>query len=128
MEIIYIENMGSNAQQPYKAPYSCEMQYCFIATIALLIAYCWVSFFSVPPVRRKKAFTVEFMKQFHQEHAQAFPDAYKDLSAEDKEKKLDEDLAGGLPDVGNGRYSQKLPYEHWLALNSAMRAHMNFYE
>ena len=104
------------------------MQYCFIAVISLLIAYCWISFFAVPPVRRKQAFTVEYMRQFHTEHAQAFPEIYANLSGEALTARLDKDLAGGLPDVGNGRYSQKLTYEKWLAMNNAMRSHMNFYE
>jgi len=35
---------------------------------------------------------------------------------------------GGYPDMGNGRYSQKLSYEQWYKFNNAQRAHYNFIE
>jgi glutathione S-transferase len=34
----------------------------------------------------------------------------------------------GYPDMGNGRYSQKLSYKDWYEFNSAQRAHYNFLE
>ena len=35
---------------------------------------------------------------------------------------------GGFPDMGTGRYSQRLSYGKWLALNQAQRVHYNFIE
>ena len=34
----------------------------------------------------------------------------------------------GYPDFGSGVYSKKLPYDKWLRLNSALRAHINTME
>jgi hypothetical protein len=33
---------------------------------------------------------------------------------------------GGYPDMGNGRYSAKLPYQEWYRFNNAQRVHNNF--
>ena len=33
---------------------------------------------------------------------------------------------GGYPDMGNGRYSEKLSYSDWIKFNNAQRAHLNF--
>ena len=63
---------------------------------------------------RPKTFTKEFMSQFKEEHAQAFPGS--------------EPQTGGAPDAGDGRYSDKLDYKHWLEFNNANRTHMNFVE
>lgn len=35
---------------------------------------------------------------------------------------------GGYPDMGSGRYSSKLTYEHWYKFNNAQRVHYNFIE
>eukprot|EP00005_Dracoamoeba_jomungandri_P005421 CAMPEP_0174258656 /NCGR_PEP_ID=MMETSP0439-20130205/7616_1 /TAXON_ID=0 /ORGANISM="Stereomyxa ramosa, Strain Chinc5" /LENGTH=156 /DNA_ID=CAMNT_0015342247 /DNA_START=37 /DNA_END=507 /DNA_ORIENTATION=+ len=35
---------------------------------------------------------------------------------------------GGYPDMGNGRYSQKLTHEQWLEFNNYQRAHYNYVE
>ena len=35
---------------------------------------------------------------------------------------------GGYPDMGNGRYAEKLSYREWLLFNNAARAHLNFTE
>eukprot|EP01017_Pseudomicrothorax_dubius_P051011 TRINITY_DN9747_c0_g1_i1.p1 TRINITY_DN9747_c0_g1~~TRINITY_DN9747_c0_g1_i1.p1 ORF type:complete len:161 (+),score=35.82 TRINITY_DN9747_c0_g1_i1:122-604(+) len=34
----------------------------------------------------------------------------------------------GYPDMGNGRYSDKLSYKEWFEFNNAQRAHYNFVE
>lgn len=34
----------------------------------------------------------------------------------------------GYPDMGNGRYSQKLDYSDWLMFNKAQRVHYNYIE
>lgn len=49
------------------------------------------------------------MEQFSQEHQGTPP-------------------SGGLPDAGNGRYSQKLSYKEWFLFNNAQRAHYNYLE
>ena len=37
-------------------------------------------------------------------------------------------LKGGYPDMGNGRYSDKLSYKDWYNFNNTQRAHYNFLE
>jgi glutathione S-transferase len=63
---------------------------------------------------RKKVFTEEFLKEnFGKEHMEAF----------------NEEIKGeGYPDMGGGKYSQKLSYKQWYEFNSAQRAHYNFLE
>eukprot|EP01113_Clastostelium_recurvatum_P031150 TRINITY_DN385_c0_g1_i2.p1 TRINITY_DN385_c0_g1~~TRINITY_DN385_c0_g1_i2.p1 ORF type:complete len:177 (+),score=45.29 TRINITY_DN385_c0_g1_i2:479-1009(+) len=34
----------------------------------------------------------------------------------------------GYPDMGSGKYSQKLSFDHWLLFNNAQRVHYNFIE
>ena len=64
---------------------------------------------------RFRIFNREFMAQFKEEHEKAF--------GEGKEP-----AAGGFPDCGDGRYSEKLDYKSWVEFNNAMRVHMNFVE
>ena len=65
--------------------------------------------------KRGKTFTPEFMKEhFEKEHKEAFPNQ--------------EVPRGGYPDMGNGRYSQKLTYEQWFNFNNAQRTHYNYME
>jgi Uncharacterized relative of glutathione S-transferase, MAPEG superfamily len=63
---------------------------------------------------RKKLFTKEFLEtNFGAEHKAA----------------TGTDIApGGYPDVGCGRYSQKLSYKDWYDFNNAQRAHLNLVE
>jgi len=35
---------------------------------------------------------------------------------------------GGYPDMGNGKYAQKLPLDAWVDFNNGQRAHYNFLE
>ena len=65
-------------------------------------------------VARKKTFTQEFMeKNFADEHKKAFGAAAP---------------KGGYPDMGYGRYSQRLSYEDWYNFNNAQRVHYNYFE
>jgi len=65
-------------------------------------------------VARKKTFTQEFMeKNFADEHKKAFGAAAP---------------KGGYPDMGYGRYSQRLSYEDWYNFNNAQRVHYNYLE
>lgn len=36
--------------------------------------------------------------------------------------------SSGYPDMGNGRYSDKLSYPDWLLFNKAQRVHLNYLE
>ena len=38
------------------------------------------------------------------------------------------DLVNGYPDMGNGRYAEKLAYKDWYELNRIQRGHKNFLE
>ena len=78
----------------------------------ILIVYIFTSF--VPGGARSKAFSKEFLKQFEEEH--------KAATGEDSLP------GGGYPDMGNGRYADKLSYEAWFKFNCAQRAHYNFLE
>lgn len=54
---------------------------------------------------RIKAYTKEFMAQFAEEHAKAFP-------------KRPEPPQWGYPDTGNGTFGKKLPYKQWYDVNN----------
>ena len=63
---------------------------------------------------RSKVFTKEFMKEnFEKEHAQV---------------NQGQIAPGGYPDMGSGRYSEKLSYKEWYMFNCAQRVHYNFVE
>lgn len=68
---------------------------------------------------RKKAFKCdEFLKnakveQLQDEHKKAFGGPINDL---------------GYPDMGNGRYTDLIPYEKWVSFNNAQRGHYNMVE
>ena len=63
---------------------------------------------------RRKAFSKEFMeKHFGEEHKKAFG------GSPPKQ---------GYPDMGNGRFSDKLDYKTWYNFNNRQRAHYNFVE
>jgi glutathione S-transferase len=70
--------------------------------------------FLFPGKIRGEIFTEEFMKTH-------FADQHKSATGEEVQK-------GGYPDMGNGRYSDKLSYEQWYKFNNAQRAHYNFIE
>ena len=57
---------------------------------------CWLISFIVVVPARTRTFTKEFMQQF------------------------EDAPIGGLPDNGDGRYSEKLPYKKWFEFNNAM--------
>ena len=68
----------------------------------------------VIPGGARKVFTKEFME----EH---FGEEHKNATGKEIEK-------GGAPDMGSGRYSQKLSYKEWYDFNNAQRAHYNYVE
>ena len=82
--------------------------------IAVLCIECFVIGMVVVGRARSRTFTKEFMAQFKDVHAAAFPGS--------------EPAAGGFPDAGEGRYSDALPYKNWVDFNNAFRTHINFVE
>ena len=81
---------------------------------AVICLECFLIGMVVVGPARTKAFNKEFMDQFKEEHERAFPGS--------------QPAVGGAPDAGEGRYSDKLPYKHWVEFNNAMRTHVNFVE
>eukprot|EP00351_Strombidinopsis_sp_SopsisLIS2011_P001689 CAMPEP_0116880588 /NCGR_PEP_ID=MMETSP0463-20121206/12526_1 /TAXON_ID=181622 /ORGANISM="Strombidinopsis sp, Strain SopsisLIS2011" /LENGTH=78 /DNA_ID=CAMNT_0004531335 /DNA_START=41 /DNA_END=274 /DNA_ORIENTATION=+ len=69
-----------------------------VSTLALSVICHMMPFFIVTPARMR-IFNKEFMNQFNEEHAEAFPGT--------------EPAVGGFPDIGDGRYSDKLSYKQW---------------
>ena len=85
----------------------------FALSIFLVVfSYLWISF--VPGVARGRVFNAEFMKQFDELH--------KAETGEEKAPK------GGYPDMGCGRFSEKLSYKDWYEFNLAQRVHYNYLE
>merc|ERR1712046_92859 len=70
--------------------------------------------FVVGPARGK-AFPAEFMEQFKEEHQKAFGEGSAPI-------------AGGFPDCGDGRFSDKLEYKKWVEDSNAHRAQRNAVE
>mmetsp|Transcript_21965 Transcript_21965/g.24797 ORF Transcript_21965/g.24797 Transcript_21965/m.24797 type:complete len:171 (-) Transcript_21965:158-670(-) len=90
-----------------------EAEYGYVIWTAVAICLeCMFTGYYIMSVRQK-TFTEEFMEQFHSEHSRAFglPPAKH-----------------GYPDMGSGRYSDKLEYKEWVIFNNAQRAHYNFVE
>ena len=87
-------------------------------TAALILFHCSMTGFLVTGPQRKKHFSEEFMKEnFQTEHERHFPDG--------KAKEL---AKGGYPDMGSGRYSEKLSYKAWYEFNVAQRIHYHYLE
>src|SRR5438132_1566735 len=64
---------------------------------------------------RKKVFSPEFMEgNFKTEHERFFPDSKVPKS--------------GYPDMGSGRFSEKLSYKEWYLFNNGQRIHYNYME
>ena len=90
-----------------------EYAYVLLANFALVVVYFLIGGFGVGTARRK-TFTKDFMeKHFSEEHKKHFGSAAP---------------KGGYPDMGNGRYSERLSYEQWFHFNNAQRVHYNFLE
>lgn len=89
--------------------------YGWVVLVAVLLALEIVAIgFIFPGRARSKCFTKEFMElNFGQEHKQS---TGKDIGE------------GGYPDMGSGRYSQKLTYEEWYLFNNYQRVHANYLE
>lgn len=71
--------------------------------------------FLIPMRAREQVFTKEFMlANFEKEH--------RENTGQNVEN------THGYPDMGQGRYSDKLPYNDWLKFAKAQRTHYNFLE
>jgi hypothetical protein len=68
---------------------------------------------------RARAFTAEY---YRRPGVKALVEEHKKATGEDKLPR------SGYPDMGQGRFSDELPYDAWLALNNAQRAHYNAIE
>jgi len=90
-------------------------EYKYVLLLAVILAIqCQAIAFTVIPNARRKAFPTKFMEQH-------FGEEYK------KELGKSPPL-GGLPDMGCGRFSEKLSFSEWVNFNSAQRVHANFVE
>jgi glutathione S-transferase len=87
-----------------------------LLSATLLSFECIVTGFAIPGRARGKVFNKDFMKanfdEVHFEHTQK-----EDITTQD-----------GYPDMGSGRFSEKLSYADWLYFNRAQRVHYNFIE
>ena len=83
-----------------------EYPYVILACVILCIECILFSFFTGR--QRGKVFSREFMEEnFGEEHIEA-------MNEEEVERELS---AGGFPDGGDGRYSEKLSYRDWYIFN-----------
>jgi len=75
---------------------------------------CIFTGYTVPMKARAKVFGKEFMEaNFGEIHKNEVGGTPSNL---------------GYPDMGSGKYAEKLPYKDWYYLNNAMRAHYHFVE
>ena len=94
--------------------------YRYVALTASLILFHYVltSFISAGKTRGR-TFTPEFMEQnfktLHERH----------FTEEGKQKVVPK---GGYPDMGSGRFSEKLSYKQWYEFNVAQRIHYHYLE
>lgn len=84
-----------------------------LALSAISIHYFIVGFFMALPAR-SKIFNKEYLqKNFGEIHSSEVGG---------------EIAGGGYPDMGSGRYAEKLSYGDWFRFNNAQRAHYNYLE
>ncbi len=93
----------------FKGPEDLNL-YRYVALTATLILFHYtMTGFLVPGGVRGKVFTEEFMKEnFETEHERHFGDT-----------KANKVPKHGYPDMGSGRYSDKLSYKDWFNFNKA---------
>ena len=93
--------------------------YRYVALVASLILFHYsMTGFIGPGSLRGKIFTPLFMEEnFKTEHERHFGET----TAKDLPK-------GGYPDMGSGRYSDKLSYKDWYNFNKSQRIHYHFLE
>lgn len=85
-----------------------------LLSLVLIAAECITIGFSVVGKARTKVFTKQWMEtHFGKQHQEQIGAPVSHF---------------GYPDMGNGRYTEKLPYNDWLYFNNAQRAHYNLIE
>lgn len=95
--------------------FSLDKAYGWVLLSATAIGFqCYFTGYIVPMSYRKKFFSKEFMEA-----------NFGALHQEEVGSKLP---ALGYPDMGSGKYSEKLPYKDWFELNNAMRTHQQYVE
>ena len=85
-----------------------------LLTSAALAVQCLLTGFLIAGFTRVRIFKKEFLeKNFGEEHKKVFGE---------------EVPKHGNPDMGTGRYSDKLSYKDWFNFNTAQRVHYNYVE
>lgn len=85
-----------------------------VLSIAAISIQCLLVGFIASMGNRKKMFNRKFLEEnFGEEHWKAFGQRIQPF---------------GYPDMGNGRYSEKLSYADWYTFNNGQRTHYNFVE
>ena len=89
----------------------------FYLAMLFIVLYMYFYVFTLLKAARgaKPKFNKEFMSQFNEEWAAAFPGE-------------SEAPAGGSPDDGNGYFSQKLSYKDWYQINKQNRVYLHSLE
>ena len=88
---------------------------CVLILVGALILQYALTMYFITMSARLKCFNKEYMIQFAEEHAKAFPERPKVPQF-------------GYPDSGYGWYGRRLPYLEWIKMNSGQRAQLNMFE
>ncbi|TNV85344.1 hypothetical protein FGO68_gene17327 [Halteria grandinella] len=93
--------------------YSAHVGLALLSIIAICFEYYVISI--CVGASRAKTYSAKYMAQFNEKHAEEFGTG-----------KLAPKT--GLPDMGNGFFSNALSYKEWFLFNNAQRAHYNYLE
>ena len=88
-------------------------------TASLILFHFLITGFIAPGRARGKIFTPEYMENFKTVHERHFGEGNNAVSKLPKE---------GYPDMGNGRFSDKMTYKQWFDFNVAQRIHYHYLE
>ncbi|CDW82791.1 mapeg family protein [Stylonychia lemnae] len=89
-----------------------------LLTMTLIGLQCTIVPIVIVSKARRKYFTQNFMDQFLQAPTTDGEDINEPILP----------AKGGYPDMGSGRYTEKLEYSQWYEYNNAQRVHLNFVE
>ena len=99
----------------FQSPEDADLYRYVCLTAALMVFHYTMTGFIAAGSKRTKIFNKEYMERnFKTLHERFFPGT--DLPK------------GGYPDMGNGRYSEKLSYKEWFEFNVGQRIHYNYLE
>ena len=98
-----------------------EYPFIILASVLLCLECLMFSYWTIK--ERRRLFTREWLADnFEEEHMQA-------VSEDTKGNQVPLEIpAGGFPDCGEGRFSEKLSYRDWIIFNQTHRVHANFVE